>query len=196
LAELLIALLVLGLLATFTLPKVLTSLSNQTIKANGKEAVSTLSAVLYEGWQTGAIRTGTAASQFNGVLNFLKQRLNYTRFCAWMEVDGPCGGNPFLEMGSGYSRFILPSGAMITVYGTPIYTPTDFHFFIDANGNLPPNTEPAKGAIAVQSDIAALWFNVGQTTISYPTRYTNLRPGQLVADEVLGRNLVFEDWFK
>jgi prepilin-type N-terminal cleavage/methylation domain-containing protein len=195
LAELLMALAILGVIATFTIPNVLNTFGNQTIKANGKAAISTLSAVLYEGCSNGKIKVTTNYFQLT---DYLKTKLNYTRFCALGETDGPCEDHsPGGEMGPSTSRFILPSGAVVAVYGIDFYNPGDVHLLVDATGNSPPNNEPAYSGTATDSDIAVLWFNRSQTTLSLGWRYgDNLRPCTLIGDYGANRYLVYEEWFK
>lgn len=55
LSELLISLAILGLIATFTIPKVLVAVSDQKQQAALKESISALNSVLYEGVTSGTI---------------------------------------------------------------------------------------------------------------------------------------------
>lgn len=75
LSELLISLAILGLIAVFAIPKVVQALTEQQLKAAGKEAISTLYSVLFEGWRTGEL---TQNSTFDNVITYPDNKLSYT----------------------------------------------------------------------------------------------------------------------
>jgi len=80
LAELLIALMILGEIATFTIPKVLTSQQNQTYNARAKESASTMAAA----YQMYTNANGVSSSLS---LTSLTSYLNYTALASSGTID-------------------------------------------------------------------------------------------------------------
>src|ERR1051325_8786269 len=74
LAELLIALAILGVIATFTIPKVLQAMQDNQRKAVFKEVIASLSGINYEGWTTKQLTPSTAQ-------NFILSRVNAVKIC-------------------------------------------------------------------------------------------------------------------
>ena len=72
LAELLIALLIIAEIATFTIPKVLTSQYDARRKAVFKEVIGMVNAVQYQGWQMGEITVAESKSYFFSHINAVK----------------------------------------------------------------------------------------------------------------------------
>jgi len=86
LSELLVSLAVLGLIAAFAVPKVLTSVGNSTLLANAKEAISTISGA-YEALKAdfnGMLPTTTGLQMVTGIPSKMSfnQIGNYTRGAA------------------------------------------------------------------------------------------------------------------
>jgi hypothetical protein len=135
---LLIALAVLGLIASLTIPAVVKNIEETTRKAVFKETLSAIGDILYEGYQDGSLRR--VALKDRALTEKLRQKLNYTKFCptnAMTEgcldpVDNPSGDNPW---GPG---FVLPNGAVIFGYHQDSSRSIG-NFAIDWNGAKPPN---------------------------------------------------------
>lgn len=169
LSELLITLAILGLIATFTIPKVLQNMEEQQNKARGKEAFATLHQVLFDGWQSGRI---TAATTLNELLAYMQEKLQYERYCPPNNTTGACN---WPGRSTGYAYFILHSGATVIVSNfwnvgsNPVTHPT-----IDMNGTQGPNSQT--------KDMCVLWFNRGTQVATLAGRYENLRPGELAPD--------------
>ncbi|MCE3234001.1 MAG: hypothetical protein K0Q50_181 [Vampirovibrio sp.] len=72
LAELLITLAILGMIATFTIPKIISTTQNGQSNAKAKEALSTVSAA-YQMWlNSGQVSSSTRLSDFTQYLNYTK----------------------------------------------------------------------------------------------------------------------------
>jgi prepilin-type N-terminal cleavage/methylation domain-containing protein len=71
LAELLIALAILGVIATFTIPKILSSTGTAQFKAVAKETAGTIATTLQDYSVTNAITTGTLASSLMANVNYV-----------------------------------------------------------------------------------------------------------------------------
>ncbi len=71
LAELLISLAILGVIATFTIPKILSASQNEANEAKVKEAAATLSAAYQQAKLDGVINSNTKGSDLTPYLNYL-----------------------------------------------------------------------------------------------------------------------------
>ena len=133
LSELLIALAILGVIATFTIPKVLQSQADQATKAKFLETYAALSEVNYFLFQNSIPESN--------YLQTLQERMNATRFC----TDGLAEGcSPTSTNGTNYQlsspSFLMPNGVMVgdLVDGGSALDRWD-GVFIDLNGVEGPN---------------------------------------------------------
>ena len=143
LSELLIALAVLGVMATFTIPKLLHNNQAANRKAVFKEVISIL-----------AQTTVAAVSENLGpqdYASYLVNRLNYSQFCDYPAWSTGCW-NPtsdainYMSANPGWG-YVLPSGAVLGLHGvggpgTRTYTPKmdqNYQVFVDYNGLAGPN---------------------------------------------------------
>jgi prepilin-type N-terminal cleavage/methylation domain-containing protein len=199
LSELLIAVAILGFIATFTIPKVLSSTSNAKMHTAGKEAVATLHQVLHDGWQSGAIHPSSTELDIS---NFLRSKINAKHFCDAGDTVGICNKpNPndtfYNNTFVGY-RFILQSGAMISLHGNEtVDGKAIVHFIVDANGNEGPEIDPMKvGASYTEGgDMVFLYYNIDQSVAGPAAAFTILRPDELLTDQRSGRDLPYKEWF-
>jgi len=133
LAELLIALAVLGIIAAFTIPKVLTSQQSNKDSAILKETVSALEDIILNGIKRGEINTASP-----DMSTYVKSRINAIRVCANATADGcwiHASDCPFPAEFT-ESGYILANGATLAGFRDAI---TYEGFMIDANGATPPN---------------------------------------------------------
>jgi prepilin-type N-terminal cleavage/methylation domain-containing protein len=143
LAELLIALVILGLVATFTIPKLLTVVGNNQNKAVLKEAYSTLSHLIATGINNGAIKT-TASNDGAYILN----NINYVKRCPTnATTEGCINGLASGIVASGFGNeslrpaVVLSNGAVIYGLDNSSSNWWGMNFIvIDANGTDLPNT--------------------------------------------------------
>ena len=111
LSELLIALAILGLIATFTIPKVLTSLGNNSKNSIFKETFSIISQVSYQGALEGVLNGNT-------FISYTRAHLNYERYChnnasaqgCW---PGKAGNSNSQFMSDNRPAIIFTNGAML-----------------------------------------------------------------------------------
>ena len=102
LAELLIALAILGVMATFTIPKILAANAEQQKKAVFKETIAALSAITVDASQNLSVVR-------SDVKDFFRQRLNYTKIFSTNVLTEGCwsaAGNA--------DAYLLANGAAIT----------------------------------------------------------------------------------
>jgi prepilin-type N-terminal cleavage/methylation domain-containing protein len=184
LSELLIAVAILGLIATFTIPKVLVSVRNTQDKAIAKETVATIHSVLFEGWQNGSINANTLDSD---VLTVLQQKLNATSYCT-----STCStmASPAYPYGDTFDRnvFTFGSGATLTLWGVDGTARNWLLVFIDING-------PIKGPNSMTTadgDIISLYYNKSNAPITAAGNFVNLQPGNFGADLEMGRDIVYK----
>jgi prepilin-type N-terminal cleavage/methylation domain-containing protein len=109
LSELLIALSILGLIATFTVPKVMT---HMTWSANKTKLKSHIAAI-HE-----ALNAAELEGSYTTAEDVLKAKLNYTHFCPRNNVAGACAkaycsqATPYTN----YPRIIMHDGSIILIY--------------------------------------------------------------------------------
>lgn len=136
LAELLISLVILGEIATFTIPKVLNAQQDGRRVAIFKETIGVLSEITYMGYLTGELTSSNVASYYTSKLNAVKI----------------CPNNAFTEQcwahsgGSNEPGFILHNGA--TLSGFNNFGPGN-GVELDWNGPQSPNIE-GQDIIALQ----------------------------------------------
>lgn len=134
LAELLIALAILGVIATFTIPKILNSQANGQKTAVFKETIAAYNQALYEGVITGEFTTGNCATcaaneyPFNA---YIETKINYIRQCDQAIPDG-CWVNAACIEGTSPGQ-VLATG--VSTCGLTVKT-TNRHdnFWVDWNG--------------------------------------------------------------
>jgi competence protein ComGC len=131
LAELLISLLILAAIATFTIPKILSSQQNYRKKVVIKETVATLNQILYSGVQLGEIN----ASNFS---TYMINNLNAVKLCPTNATSEGCVTAPVAHPNFGnYKGAILHNGALVTCGGVGEWGVNEC--FIDWNGTQTPN---------------------------------------------------------
>jgi prepilin-type N-terminal cleavage/methylation domain-containing protein len=133
LAELLIALAILGEIATFTLPKIISAQQNAKQLAVIKETVATLSEVLYVGTQFGEIDDSNFDTYMLSKVNAVKLCPNNVRDDGCMPQDLPYTTFPT------YKGFILPNGAAVACGRAPTTPSGAGECLIDWNGTDGPN---------------------------------------------------------
>ena len=169
LAELMIALAVLGAISALTLPSVLSNAKNDMMKAKGKEVVTQLQSALQANWQS-----GEEASYFT----YLEKHLNVAKVCPGGETTGPCfAGWHYLNPAyDGDRKLLLPNGALMNLHGEGTISgyPLVVQVLIDLNGMTGPNLT------GKNKDLMCLRFNAGHTTWAGVNLYQKaVPPGQL-----------------
>jgi prepilin-type N-terminal cleavage/methylation domain-containing protein len=110
LSELLIALMILGEIATFTIPKILTARANTQYNAIAKEAAGTISAAYQQLKYTQGITSNTNATDLAVYLNYIKVDTSST-------VDST-PGNGTIDCSSYGTCLKLANGAMLVLKNT------------------------------------------------------------------------------
>jgi hypothetical protein len=185
-----------GLIVTFTVPKVIHEMGEAQKKAVGKETITALHDALYAGWQDGTLNSSTTYQQLG---DYLASKLNVTRDCPVGRPAGDCVTNyPYGSVFSTNKRIlVLPNGAWISLYFVNWGGWQNFKFFIDYNGATGPNIDTLfGGGTATTSDTICLWFNPSQQKVTTdPSRHgDNYQAGALVADRGSNRHLVYNYW--
>jgi hypothetical protein len=185
-----------GLIVTFTVPKVIHEMGEAQKKAVGKETITALHDALYAGWQDGTLNSSTTYQQLG---DYLASKLNITRDCpAGRPVNDCVTTHPHFAS-TGHRTLVLPNGAWLCLWSTINAGGfANFLFLIDYNGSNLPNIEPAfGGGAATTSDVIVLFFNyTGQRITTVPSRHGNyFHSGALVSDHWNNqRNLVYNYW--
>ncbi|WP_303674193.1 type II secretion system protein [Vampirovibrio chlorellavorus] len=136
LAELLISLLILAEIATFSIPKILSTQQDARKKAIFKECIATLYELNTKARMDLSANVATPALQ----RQFFRNNLNYVKECATNPGLEGCleVGAPYSDPGNA-SAFVLPNGAVLTsINGPPL--PSAESVGIDWNGPAGPNT--------------------------------------------------------
>jgi prepilin-type N-terminal cleavage/methylation domain-containing protein len=172
--ELLIALSILGLIATFTIPKVISSQQNGQYSAAAKESVSAVVAA-YQAWalQNGGGSTTAGFSQF-------VPYLNYTKLDSSSTIDH-IYTNSTVSLTCGASSSVclqLHSGAVIRYFPQDTFGGTastnGIAFYLDPDGHVTDGTTNGPG----KSIIFFLMYNgrVTDNTSGYTISYNNGSP--------------------
>lgn len=154
LAELLIALAILGEIASFTIPKILSAQQNGQRIATFKETIGSLSAITYMGYLQGDLTTSNVTSYYTSKLNAIKICPNnaYTEGC-WTQPGGD------MEPG-----FVLHNGATLSGFNN---TGPGNGILLDWNGAAGPNVE---GDDIIQLQIcfgSPCWYGAKAGTVWY-----------------------------
>lgn len=131
LAELLIALAILGVIATFTIPKVLTSSANSQATAIAKEVAGMISG----SYQAYSLETGATTGT---TLGLLTPYMNYVRTT---NAAGASAGTSAFDC-SAVSCIVLHSGAVVGFVGTQTFSTTASYLTINVD---PDGTSTANG---------------------------------------------------
>lgn len=130
LAELLIALAILGVIATFTIPKVLVSQQDQKNNAIAKEAASAVSVALDSYRQSNTVTSGTGVSD-------LTPYFNYVRITTGQIDQIPGSGMRDCSLNSDIC-FVLHNGAVINFPSNNTFSGTAdtnaINFYVDPDG--------------------------------------------------------------
>lgn len=136
LAELLLALLILGQIATFTIPKVLTAQQNAQREAVFKETYATLAELLYRGYQQGHIYESGGKLYAGWMLG----QVNSLKMCDSSGTGQGCWNisDSFLTHSS-CAAFRMHSGAVVASCAFDSNGNVSQHIAIDWNGETGPN---------------------------------------------------------
>lgn len=132
LAELLIAVAILGEIATFTIPKILSAQQNGQRIATFRETIGTLNALVYQGYITGDV---TSNSQFP---SYLMDKMNTTKICSTNATTEGCWTQASSTGQEGYPGLVLHNGTTIT--GLDYFSGSRAVFALDWNGTAGSNT--------------------------------------------------------
>lgn len=177
LAELLIALAILGVIATFTIPKVLSSQQDGRYKAIAKETAAMGAEVLQNHKQKGLLTVSTGMQDLTQYMNYVKldttsqiDQINYnagaypcdaTTRCLMLSNGAALNynhGEPFSGTGALDSlQFTVDPDGKVTQSGSPVSGPgKSTTFFIYYNGRLTTYGSCAVGTTTSWNNAAAL----------------------------------------
>jgi prepilin-type N-terminal cleavage/methylation domain-containing protein len=176
LTELLISLAVLGVIATFTIPKLLNVVGDGPKKAILKETIASIQAAAYQA----SIENGVASTA--DAFNYLAKHLNYVKACPNNTRAEGCRSTNIapLPAGSSWSDepgFLLQNGAIVTVYYTDNTHGTSIN--IDINGDSAPND--ATVSLTNNGDFVSMTTNFTNQQIlqNIHCGADTLKPGEL-----------------
>lgn len=134
LAELLISLLILAAIATFSIPKILMSAENQQKKAVFRETIAALSQAIYMGSLEGSLTKNTSLAPY------LSSKLNAVKLCPNNASTEGCWANTSWVGEENEAGFILHNG--VSIAGIRASTGDGFdNILMDWNGSQEPNME-------------------------------------------------------
>ena len=173
LTELLVSLAVLGLIAAFAIPKVLSTVAESSIRTGQKQTIQTLQQLVSSGVDNGdfvAMTDTTNNDNTDPIVVYLTRNLN-AQHCVAGNVDPPCdhAWAGAVANGGNAARWVLPSEVKIWV-ADGSFTGTRLDFNMDAN----PNGLSEEGRAG--ADLLAIRCNVGEVTFDHLG--TPLQPGQ------------------
>lgn len=131
LAELLIALAILGVIATFTIPKILMAQQSSKYNSVAKEAVAMVAGAHTKLKYSGAMTTNTTMAD-------LTQYMNYVGVDTTGTVDADTGGSTAITCNDGFWTCLKLHGGATLFYGTYSFagtaTTNAIWFYIDPDG--------------------------------------------------------------
>lgn len=181
LAELLIALAILGVIATFTIPKVLTAQQDSKYNAAAKEVAAMISGAYTVYAQTHTVTSGTTPGDLTPYMNFIAADTTSTVDAFYESVTHDCATYPCLK---------LHNGGMIS-YETGGFTGTDttnaIYFYFDPDGKVTDGTTNGPG----KSVCFWLYYNGRLSS------YSNITPGTVYAGGTANPDPVADPpWFQ
>jgi prepilin-type N-terminal cleavage/methylation domain-containing protein len=174
-AELLIALVILGLIAMLIIPKILTSVGTSQIQANCKNTLATLSDLAYTGYlkrETSRLKTESQTAQY------YMSKLNAVKVCPNNALTEGCTTQTGISYSSeNYPAVVMHDGSIIFFYNGASSTLPVWGFpevFVDFNGDAPPNilAKDSDWGILVPADYTNTYGATGYWNVS------KLKPGQ------------------
>jgi prepilin-type N-terminal cleavage/methylation domain-containing protein len=177
LSELLVALAILGLIATFTIPKVLHNIEQNQVKSILKANISAVHAVLFAAWQA---RTYTTSS------TLMETGLNYAHRCPSTNVVGPCADAWWRtdNLLTNQLRLIMPDGAIIW----PRLHSSEGRVLIKASKKLEVGN-PAQTGLVMQ-------FNWNYTDYQVNTDWPIQKPGTIDVYNLEGNPQLYDSLFR
>jgi len=183
LAELLISLAILGVIATFTIPKILTAQQNSQYNAKAKEAAAMISAA-YESYkqQGNTPNTNTSAGNLTPFMNYVAVDSSSSIDLMYTDTTRACtGGYGCIKLHNGGMLLWASGGFMGTASTNAIY------FYFDPDGIVTDGTTNGPG----KSTCFWLYYN-GRIT-----SYANLTAGTIYAGGTAGPNSSYDPpWFQ
>ena len=165
LAELLISLGILGVIAAFTLPKILLAQQNNTYNASAKEAAAMISGAYQAYQQTGALSSSTAPDDLTPYMNYLAVDTTSTIDLFYENTTRDCNtGFNCLKLHTGGTLLYYVGGS----FGGSTSTRA-IYFYFDPDGRVTDGTTNGPG----KSVVFWLYYN-GRIT-----SYSNLLTGTL-----------------
>ncbi len=145
LAELLISLAILGVIATFTIPKILVSQQNQQFNATGKETMAMISAAFQLAQMNGQVSASMQASALTTYMNYLNVDTTSSIDCGYgATCTTPCGtlfgGSQCLTLHNGGKLLIPNNNSFAGSTTTNILI-----FYFDPDGKVTESTPTATG---------------------------------------------------
>jgi prepilin-type N-terminal cleavage/methylation domain-containing protein len=194
LSELLVSLAVLGLIAAFAVPKVLTSVGNSTLLANAKEAISIITGALdsFKADNNGMLPTITSLNTATGLMS----KVNYVQYGTYTRVNTAETPDTFVAAAvptAGSEAVRFSSGLIIA------FNPLD-NFTFTAAGAIthgrvvfeidPDGTGPNKGISAVLGDDGRVFLpnNATLTNVPYNSYGTGGTERAIMAGTETGYN--------
>lgn len=169
LAELLIAVAILGIIATFTIPKILAAQKNAADNSAAKEAIGAVSAILYRMRMNGTLSTTTTPAD-------VFAQMNYVSYDTASQIDSVPGSSTF-QCVSGDPCIRLHNGAVL-IDQTPggggfagSATTDCLQFAVDPDGKVTDGTTNGPG----KSLIFAVYYN--GLTVTYADKLPGTKVG-------------------
>lgn len=128
LSELLIALGILGIIAVFTIPKIIASNTDAQKKAIFREVYGALSSIYDTGYKTGQLTHANA-------LTYVASQMNAIKLCPTNASTEGCISSTKVSVATNVPGFTLANGAQVWMY-----TGSAEDFIIDWNGDAGSNT--------------------------------------------------------
>lgn len=136
-AELLIALAILGMIATFTIPKIVTAQQTQQFNAIVKEGASAVSAALQQHRQAGLLTTNSSMDDLSQYMNYVAVDTSSTMDTYQTQTTRSCAS---------WSCLRLHNGAIMRFDGTNFGTTSgNIWFEIDPDGKVTDGTTNGPG---------------------------------------------------
>lgn len=174
LAELLITLLILGEIATFTIPKIITAQANGQYRASVKEAAAMISVAFSLYSTSNTVTANTSADNLTPYMNYLSTNSSTSIDLAQTMSTRACGG--------GYGCIKFHNGGMLMWTISDGFTGTNttnaIIFYFDPDGHVTDGTTNGPGKSV------ALWLYANGRI----TSYNNLAPNTVYTGGTVGPN--------